>query len=108
MTIVSRETQEKIDKLDTTIQKRLGIRANALWREFKRDLILADVVKNHISIIKTPPTIEKGENGNFYMSINYDYYRKKMDEETIRQIELWLLENIDKDKLKRWLENEKV
>lgn len=99
--------KEKIDKLDTTIKKRLGIRANKIWFELKRDLFFADAIRNHISIIKTSPTIEKGENGNLYMSINYDYYRKKMDEETIRQVEMWLLENIDKERVKRWLENDK-
>ena len=102
--MTSYEQREKINKLDTTIQKRLGIRANKLWFELKRDLFLADAIRNHISLISTIPKIEKDQNGNFTMNTYYDFYRKKMDEETIRQIEFWLLENIDKDRLREWLD----
>lgn len=101
--MVSYEQREKINKLDTTIQKRLGIRANKLWFELKRDLFLADAIRNHISLTSMPK-VERDEKGNFTMNFYYDFYCKKMDEEIIRQIEFWLLENIDKDRLREWLD----
>lgn len=101
--------KEKMIKLDTTIQKRLGIRAKALWNDLKLDLIFADLIRKHINLT-TMPKVERDEQGNFKMSLYYDFYckalNKEMDEAIIRQVEMWLLQNIDKDRLRKWINNE--
>lgn len=98
--------KEKAAKLDATIQKRLGIKAKALWNDLKSDLSFADLIRNHINLTSIPK-IEKDEQGNFTMNVYYDFYCKKMDEIATRQIEMWLLKNIDKDRLRKWLDNDK-
>lgn len=99
--------KEKMIKLDNTIQKRLGIKANKLWNDLKQDLLFADLIRNHI-YVTTMPKVEKDEKGKFLMNTYYDFYckqlNKEMDEVIIRQVETWLLQNIDKDRLKEWLE----
>ena len=101
--------KEKMIKLDTTIQKRLGIRANKLWFDLKLDLLFADLIRNHINLVSMPK-VERDEKGNLTMSFYYDFYckqlNKEMDEAIIRQVEMWLLQNIDKDRLREWLKNE--
>lgn len=99
--------KEKAAKLDITIQKRLGVKAKALWNDLKSDLSFADLIRNHINLVSMPK-VEKDEQGNFTMNVYYDFYckqlNKEMDEIIIRQVEMWLLQNIDKDRLKEWLE----
>lgn len=95
--------KEKMIKLDTTIQKRLGIKAKALWNDLKLDLVFADLIRKHINLTSMPK-IEKDEQGNFIMKVYYDFYCKEMDEIAARQIEMWLLNNIDKDRLREWLD----
>lgn len=102
--------KEKMIKLDTTIQKRLGIRANKLWLDLKSDLLFADLIRKHINLT-TMPKVERDEQGNLTMNVYYDFYcktlNKEMDEVIIRQVEMWLLQNIDKDRLREWLDNGK-
>lgn len=99
--------KEKTAKLDATIQKRLGIKAKALWNDLKLDLLFADLIRNHINLT-TMPKVERDEKGNLTMNVYYGFYckqlNKEMDEAIIRQVEMWLLQNIDKDRLKEWLE----
>ena len=97
--------KEKMIKLDNTIKKRLGIRANKLWFDLKQDLLFVDLIRNHISLTSIPK-VERDEKGNFTMNVYYDFYCKKMDEVATRQIEMWLLKNIDKDRLREWLNND--
>lgn len=101
--------KEKMIKLDTTIQKRLGIKAKALWNDLKLDLVFADLIRKHINLVSIPK-IEHDEKGNLKISLYYDFYcktlNKEMDEAILRQIEIWLLQNIDKDRLREWLNND--
>lgn len=101
--------KEKIEKLDNIINKRLGKRANAIWCELKRDLFVAEMLRNHIqkNVVFKPEERNIGSNGNINSFVNmyYHYYCREMEEQDKRRMEMWLLENIDKERLKEWLES---
>lgn len=100
--------REKIYSLDSTITKRLGKKANRIWYEAKKDLEIIEIIRNHISYnVKHEYKEMKPQNPyNFNFTYYIEYYRKKMDEETMNQIILWLKENISKERLKELFEDE--
>ena len=96
----------KIEKLDDIIKRRLGKKANALWQELKRDLFVAEILRNHINkSVVYKPEIKKMEDGSISSFVNfyYDYACREMEEKDKKCIEIWLLNNIDKERLKEWL-----
>lgn len=99
-------TREEIEKLGLTIYKRLGKKANALWREAERDLILANTLRNHITrVVKYEPT-KITPDYKIEMNVYYKYISQKIDDEGRIFITEWLKENIDKDILREWLDDE--
>lgn len=98
--------KEKIYKLDSTIHKRLGVKAKALWDEAKRDLFIADLIRNHITRHQTFETT-KNDDGNYMFTFYYDYVSKPVDDEAKEYLTNWIKENVDKERLKEWLEDGK-
>ena len=101
-------TTEEIEKLGLIISKRLGKKANALWRDAKVDLIIINIIKDHITKIclYSEPQCCITDKDNFNVKTYIDYVLKKTDEEEKTVITNWLKDNIDKESLKRWLEEE--
>lgn len=101
-------TREEIEMLGLTIHKRLGKKANALWREAERDLMFIEIIKNHISRelkFDIPKEIKVSPDySSSWVSYWYEYVSKKVDEEGIIFITEWLKENIDKESLRKWLD----
>ena len=44
-----------VEKLGETIRKRLGKKANAIWKSLANDLYAIDILKNHIQSILVCP-----------------------------------------------------
>ena len=105
-------TREEIEKLGLTIRKRLGKKANILWRDAERDLFAANIIKSHItkvSKIDEPEyDITNIDKNNYKLNIQMyvSYVGKRTNEEDKAFIMKWLKESIDKESLKRWLEEE--
>lgn len=100
--------KEQIYKLDSTIRKRLGIKANRIWYGAKKELEVLEIIKSHLNRdvkyewhTPDPHNTYKGT-----LTTYYNYYRRKADEETMEQIILWLKENIDKERLKELIKDE--
>ena len=98
--------KENLYKLDSTIHKRLGVKAIALWDEAKRDLFMVDLIRNHITRYSTFET-KKNDDGNYIFTCYYDYVSKQLNDEAIEYLTNWVKANVDKERLKEWLENGK-
>ena len=97
---------EEIEKLDKTISKRLGKKANALWWEAKKDLFAINIIKNNI--IKVVKYEKKPIKEYYTYEMYVDYVAKKLKQEDIEFLTKWLKENIDKENLKKWLDEDET
>lgn len=103
-------SKEQIYQLETIIRKRLGKKANQIWTNLRNDLFIADLIRNHINITSTSKYKEPIQKENYTITpveFIYQYTCKQLDEEGKEAILNWLKENIDKDRLKEFLENDK-
>ena len=97
---------KEIYDLDTTIKKRLGIKANRLWDKTKQDLILVDLIRNHITK-NVRHEINTQDLCAIKLDVYYDYISSQLNDFDREFLLNWLKANIDKEKLKEWLENDK-
>lgn len=95
---------EEIEKLDKIISKRLGKKANILWQKAKNDLFAINVIRKHIIKVTKVETEPKGNYNNYTMYV--DYIAKKINEEDIAFLTNWLKENVDKESLRKWLDDD--
>lgn len=99
--------KEQIYQLETIIRKRLGKKANQIWTNLRNDLFIADLIRNHINRTSTLTYGEPIQKENYTIyptDFIYQYTCKELDEEGKEIILNWLKANIDKERLKEWLE----
>lgn len=99
-------TREEIEKLGITISKRLGKKANALWWKAQRDLVFADIVRNHITRVVKYEAKKITPDYKIEADVYYSYISRQLDEEAMIFITEWLKNNINKDILREWLNDE--
>ena len=97
---------EEIEKLDKIISKRLGKKANALWQEAKNDLFAANIIRNNITKIEKFEDVVLKEDYTFDAKMYVSYMANQLNKKDREFITNWLKENVDKESLKKWLEED--
>lgn len=99
-------SKEQIYQLDTIIRKRLGKKANQIWNNLRNDLFVADLIRSHINrtweIVNKEPVYTDNFT-SYAVELAYQYTCRELDEEGKEVILNWLKANIDKERLKEWL-----
>ena len=95
---------EEIEKLDKIISKRLGKKANTLWRKAIKDLFFANIIKDSITKIYKIADIKIKEDYEIVTEAYVAYTAKQIYEKDKEFITNWLKENVDKEILRKWLE----
>lgn len=63
-----------------------------------------DIFKNALTIIRTEPKVEIKPNGECVLKSSYQIIENKIDYETQVKLTHWVINNIDKKIVKKWLE----
>lgn len=63
-----------------------------------------DIFKNALTIARTEPQMQMKPDGNFCLTCSYQIIENKIDYETQLKLTHWVINNIDKKIIKKWLE----
>ena len=75
----------------------------------KKDLLILEAIKNSLIIERMPPKsidLNKIFNINDYVDYVVKYNNYKLDKEIQEKLTKWIIENIDKKIVRKWIEDE--